>query len=92
MKKLSIILMALLGMLALMACSTSTYIRQADGAVQAENGTVVLTFQPDGKTVLSESFVPLDQSNWITKAINGMTGAVSAEKMDQILKLMKTVP
>jgi len=84
MKKL--IILALL--LSLAGCSTASYQRTPDGAITSEGGSVIVTYQPDGKTILSESFIPMDQSTWMTKAINGMTGSLTTEKLSTLMQLM----
>ena len=61
-------------LLFLVGCGAS-YNRLPDGSVTAKDGTLLLTYSPDGKVVIAESFIPNDPSNFITKMINaGQTG------------------
>ena len=54
---------------------TASYTRDANGVVTATGGSLFLTYGPDGKVIIGESFIPNDPSNFITKMINaGQTG------------------
>jgi hypothetical protein len=79
-------------LLLLVCCGTPSYTRSVDGSIDAKNGTVTMTYQPDGKTLLSESFIPNDQLNWFTKMIGGMSGQIDPTKMNQLLQFMTLTP
>ena len=74
--------------LALSACSGASYERKVDGSVIAQNGTVTLQYGPDGKTITGETFVPLDQTSWFSKAFSGITGALTPAQA-QLLQLLQ---
>ena len=61
--------MLVLCFLFLVGCGGATYTRLTDGSVTAKDGTLLLTYSPDGKVVVAESFIPNDPSNFITKLL-----------------------
>ena len=76
----------------LLGCGAS-YTRLPDGSVTAKDGSLILTYSADGKVVISESFIPNDPSNFITKLLGttgqGMTPATLIQLLQGLTPVAK---
>jgi ABC-type transport system substrate-binding protein len=82
------IILLLFLVLFLVACSSPSYTRTADGMVTAKGGNVALTFGPDGKTVTGETFTAIDGLSWAEKLVLGTSGNTLYPQLLEILRGM----
>lgn len=71
---------------AFVGCSSSTYNRNQDGSVVAKDGALVLTYAADGKTLVSESFIPQKQMDFISQLFGTAQTPMSPAALIQLLQ------